>query len=112
MAADGPSEAVYGLKAKGIVEHGSAKLHTVRAQFSGCPESQRIAATREVLIAPSWGDCSLIEQPVGNELIEILIRVDRTVLRLHPMTVRRFPTLVQELKQSTATSLFLSLSIT
>jgi YidC/Oxa1 family membrane protein insertase len=94
------AEALYGVKVKELVEHGSAKLDTLLAQFSARSETPRIDTTREVLIAPSWGECSLIEQPVGDELIKILIRGGcRTVLRLHPMTVRRFPKLVPELKQ-------------
>ncbi len=39
----------------------------------------------EVLVAPSWGDCSLIERPVGTELVDILLEAGyETVLRLHP----------------------------
>jgi hypothetical protein len=92
------TEAVYGLKPKELVEHGSVKLDTVLGQFKERPVFSK-TTTREVLIAPSWGGCSLIEQPVGVALIDTLLRAGfRTVLRLHPMTVRRFPKLVPDLR--------------
>lgn len=94
------NEAVYGLKAKELVEHGSAKLDTMIAQFNDCAASATPDRIREVLVAPSWGQCSLIEHPVGCELIETVIGGGyRVVLRPHPMTVRRMPELVLKLKQ-------------
>ena len=93
------TESVYGLKAKELVEHGSAKLDTVLGQFKERLAVSKTDTTREVLVAPSWGECSLIEQPVGVALIDTLLRAGfRTVLRLHPMTVRRFPKLVPDLR--------------
>jgi len=51
-----------------------------------------------VLLAPSWGDCSFIEAPYGAELTSLLLAQGHSVvLRLHPMTVRRFPHLPREM---------------
>jgi YidC/Oxa1 family membrane protein insertase len=62
-------------------------------------DSSRSGPVR-VLVAPSWGDCSLIEAPVGLELLDVLRGAGyETVLRLHPMTVRRCPKLVAELER-------------
>ena len=95
------TEAVYGLPAKELVQHGSAKLDTVLAQFADAPATGASDGTREVLVAPTWGDSSLIERPVGRELIDALVAAGhRTVLRLHPMTVRRLPKVVSELRQT------------
>jgi hypothetical protein len=95
------TEALYDLAAKELVEHGSAKLDTVLAQFADAPASTMSDAAREVLVAPTWGDSSLIERPVGRELIAALLRAGhRTVLRLHPMTVRRLPKLIAELRHT------------
>jgi hypothetical protein len=50
------------------------------------------------VLAPSWGECSFIEASTGAELIETLLGAGhRCVLRLHPMTVRRFPDLAPDL---------------
>lgn len=92
-------ESIHGLPAKELVEHGSTKLDTVLAAFADAPVRTR-GSTPEVLVAPSWGESSLIERPVGRELIATLVRAGhRTVLRLHPMTVRRLPALVAELER-------------
>ncbi len=97
------SEEVYGLPPKRLIEHGSAKLDTVMAEVAGLRPTPRESGPIEVLIAPTWGESSLIEQPLGRELIAILLRAGmRTVLRLHPMTSRRLPELVAELKRSFA----------
>ena len=95
------TEALYGLPAKELVEHGSAKLDTVLAQFADATVSPGSNAPSAVLLAPTWGESSLIERPVGRELIDALVRTGhRTVLRLHPMTVRRLPQLVAELDRA------------
>ena len=97
------SEEVYGLPPKRLIEHGSAKLDTVMAEVAGLQPMPRESGPIEVLIAPTWGESSPIRQPLGRELIAILLRAGmRTVLRLHPMTSRRLPELVAELKRSFA----------
>ena len=90
------TEAVYGLPAKELVPHGYARLDAI---LRAAPEQPPAPATdggpgRNIVLAPSWGECSFIESPVGEELIDLLLGAGhRVVLRLHPMTVRRFPKL-------------------
>ena len=95
------SEARYGLPTKRIIEHGSTKLDTVLAAVERAsvePKPSEDLRPR-LLIAPSWGECSLIERPVGVMLIDALLGAGLpTVLRLHPMTVRRCPDLVSRLR--------------
>lgn len=95
------TESLYGLPAKELVEHGSAKLDTVLREFAGLSGSSPPTGAREILVAPTWGESSLIEQPPGRELLDVLLRSGhRTTLRLHPMTVRRLPKLIAELRQA------------
>ncbi|MEX1072791.1 MAG: CDP-glycerol glycerophosphotransferase family protein [Chloroflexota bacterium] len=93
------TEAAYGLPAKELVEHGSTKLDTVLAQFRDLPMVLR-GDKPEILVAPSWGEGSLIEQAIGQELLRTLVDAGyKTVLRLHPMTVRRLPKLISGLRE-------------
>jgi YidC/Oxa1 family membrane protein insertase len=104
------AEERYGLRAKNLVEHGSVKLDTVLAEVASRSAAGGQADPTQVLVAPSWGECSLIEQPVGLELLETLSDAGyRTVLRLHPMTVRRCPELVSKLASRCANDLLLNL---
>jgi hypothetical protein len=95
------TEEVYGLAAKALVPHGYARLDAILA--SAAPrrtDSAEAGRPRKLVLAPSWGDCSFIEAPVGAELIGRLLDAGHEVaLRLHPMTVRRFPKLSGELAQ-------------
>lgn len=51
-------------------------------------------ADRHVLVAPSWGPCSLLENPCGMALLRTLLNAGyRVTLRMHPMTVRQNPEL-------------------
>jgi YidC/Oxa1 family membrane protein insertase len=94
------TEAVYGLPAKELVQHGSVKLDSVLADFAGTEEVATNNPNPNVLVAPSWGDCSLIERPVGIRLLEALLSAGfPAVLRLHPMTVRRHPAMISGLKE-------------
>jgi YidC/Oxa1 family membrane protein insertase len=95
------TEAVYKLPAKRLIEHGSVRLDAVSAELA-----RRTVVTRAndqrpyVLVAPSWGDCSLLERPVGCELIDVLLRAGcRIAVRPHPMTVRRRPALLESLQR-------------
>jgi len=95
------TEEVYGLKPKKLVPHGYARLDAILA--SAAPRRADPASPgsgRKLVLAPSWGDCSFIEAPAGAELINRLLDAGHeVVLRLHPMTVRRFPKLAGELTQ-------------
>jgi hypothetical protein len=93
------TEALDGLPPKNLVEHGSVKLDTILSQVGDRGAVDRGQGPATVLVAPTWGDSSLIERPVGLELLDTLIRTGyRTVLRLHPMTVRRLPDLVATIR--------------
>ena len=93
------TEERYGLRPKELVEHGSVKLDTVLAEVGARAATAENRGTNQVLVAPSWGDCSLIERPVGTELVDVLLEAGyETVLRLHPMTPRRLPELVPTLR--------------
>ena len=93
------TEERYGLPPKELVEHGSVKLDTVLAEVDGTSAAVAETDTPQVLVAPSWGDCSLIERPGGYQVVDVLLSGGyRTVLRLHPMTVRRLPKLVADLR--------------
>ena len=95
------TEEVYGLSPKELVPHGYARLDAILA--SAAPRrvgSAEAGRPRKLVLAPSWGDCSFIEAPVGAELIGRLLDAGHEVaLRLHPMTVRRFAKLPGELAQ-------------
>lgn len=94
------TEERYGLPAKELVEHGSVKLDSILDEVARRSSGTRADDPRQVLVAPSWGDCSLIERPVGPELLDTLLDGGyRTTLRLHPMTVRRLPKLVTDLRR-------------
>jgi hypothetical protein len=97
------TERLYDLPEKELVEHGSVKLDTVLAEVAGHAELAPTPGPPQVLVAPSWGECSLIERPMGGELLDTLSYAGyRTVLRLHPMTVRRLPDLVSKLARRCA----------
>lgn len=94
------TEARYGLRAKELIEHGSVKIDTVIQQCVGFDSSVSSGATRVILVAPSWGECSIIERPVGTDVIDSLVAAGyEVVLRLHPMTVRRLPELVNSIQR-------------
>jgi len=95
------TEKVYNLKPKKLVEHGYARLDSILKEFKTRPKfTPSKERGKKILMAPSWGECSLIENDFGIELIEELLSAGHDLtLRLHPMTVRHHPALVSELQQ-------------
>jgi YidC/Oxa1 family membrane protein insertase len=95
------TEEVYGLKPKRLIEHGYARLDAIMAEAQARPPFQPSPGrAKRIVVAPSWGQCSMIEQPCGQELIQLLLDDGHQVtLRLHPMTVRHFPQLPGELQK-------------
>ena len=95
------AEERYGLPREGARRAREREArHRARRRLASLGAPTTRAGARQVLVAPSWGDCSLIERPVGIELARrARSRAGyRTVLRLHPMTVRRLPELVADLR--------------
>lgn len=98
------AEDVYGLPSKRLVEHGSVKLDSLLAEIERVPPNPQRDGPLEVLVAPTWGESSLIERPIGREVISTLLGAGfRTVLRLHPMTTRRMPELLRDLQRTFGT---------
>jgi YidC/Oxa1 family membrane protein insertase len=93
------TEEHYGLKPKELVEAGSVKLDTVMRQFADLTRRAEPNDPPEVLVAPTWGQGSMIEMPIGEQVLRTLVDAGfSTVLRLHPMTVRHHPELPARLQ--------------
>jgi len=88
------TEQVYGLKPKELLEHGYGRLDALIERARSLPFTPSTSTHKSVVVAPSWGTGSVIEQPYGRDLIRILLKGGhRVALRLHPMTVRHHPDL-------------------
>ena len=105
------TESAYELPAKELVEHGSAKLDGLLAEIGERGATQRqVDGAPTVLVAPTWGDSSFIEGPIGFEVVRALLAGGfRTTVRLHPMTSRRLPELRDGLRREFASSPLFSL---
>lgn len=102
------AEEVYGLPPKRLVEHGYGRLDTLiadlrakelLAEAAASPPERGVGAEgmTRVLLAPSWGESSMVRYGL-ERAIEILLAADFEVsLRLHPMTVRHHPRLAPDL---------------
>ena len=93
------TEEEYGLAPKELVEHGYGRLDLILATAAERPPFEPSAgASKRLLLAPSWGECSFIEAPYRADLVRVLLDAGHeVVLRLHPMTVRHHPKLADEL---------------
>jgi hypothetical protein len=91
------TEEVYGLRPKKLAAHGYARLDTlIEAAGTRTATAPRTTLQR-VLIAPSWGECSLVNHGL-ERLLRILLRAGfHVTLRLHPMTQRHMPQLTDQL---------------
>lgn len=96
------TEEVYGLPAKQLVEHGYGRLDTLIADLVSRQASKGAPTAGEgqrpnVLIAPSWGESSIVQHCL-HAVIDILLGAGFDVsLRIHPMTARHEPQLVDTL---------------
>ena len=98
------TEEVYGLPAKRLVEHGSTKLDAVMEEL-GTPVQNALAEAPRVLVAPTWGESSMLEQDVGRRCLDVLLSTGhQVILRPHPMTSRRMPSLIEGLRRTHASS--------
>jgi YidC/Oxa1 family membrane protein insertase len=97
------AERVYGLPEKRLVEHGSTKLDSLLAMFGDQPPPKQRAGVPRVLVAPTWGESSIIEQDIGHVAIEALLDSGAEVmLRPHPMTSRRLPQMLEAIARTHA----------
>jgi hypothetical protein len=92
-------EVLKNLKPRRLLEHGSVKLDTVVAQYSGskAPDANE---TPFILLAPSWGECSFAEDGalVRAMIQQVLAQGWICSLRFHPMTLRHHPKLIESLQ--------------
>lgn len=99
------TEKVYNLPPKRLMPHGYGRLDTL---LSDLHQTEQTAATApqspppppvRVLLAPTWGDCSLVQNGLEH-LIQILLDAGfQVTLRTHPMTKRHQPSLSSDLEQ-------------
>jgi YidC/Oxa1 family membrane protein insertase len=90
-------EVQQGLPEKKLVEQGYCKLDTLRAAGVNSGPTSEHGSQVSVLVAPTWGENSIL--PVcGEELIDVLLESGyRVVLRPHPETVRLSPQLFRQI---------------
>jgi YidC/Oxa1 family membrane protein insertase len=82
------------LPAKKLVEHGYARLEVLLAERAARP-ARGGDGTPTLLVAPTWGEHSLLNV-CGERIVEVLLAAGyRVILRPHYMTVSQSPDLVQ-----------------
>ena len=94
------TEEVYDLKTKRLHRHGYGRLDTLIRDMekAGNPASCPPDAPLRVLVAPTWGESSLVHHGLES-LVDILLSARfQVTLRFHPMTRRHFPRLARELE--------------
>ncbi len=78
---------------KQLLEHGYARLEELLAERASRPRNPR-GDPPTLLIAPTWGDVSLLNV-CGEKLVEILLDAGyRVIVRPHYMTARQSPELI------------------
>jgi len=92
-------EAVYGLPAKRLMPHGYGRLDTLLHDIEHIKEPfiRSPGAPIRVLLAPTWGDSSLVNHSLDSLLAILLKAGFHVTLRFHPMTRRHLPRLAEEL---------------
>ena len=88
-------EEIKQLAPKNLVKHGYARVEQLMQESDAHP--LRDTGERTVLIAPTWGEHSIINF-CGKELISVLLRANfKVILRPHYHTLKLTPKLVDEL---------------
>ncbi len=93
-------EKVYSLKPKNLAEGGYCRLDLLIEEVRSRREKPE-AATPEgptVLVAPTWGDSSMVGNCLEKVLDALTAARIRTILRFHPMTLRHYPDLPQQMR--------------
>lgn len=91
------TESVYGLKPKRLVPHGYGRLDTLLKDMAGRSPEVPAEGPLRVLVAPTWGESSLVDHGLEPLLRVLLDSGFEVTLRLHPMTHRHHPGLAREL---------------
>ena len=95
-------EKVYNLKPKTLVEGGYCRLDLLIDAVRNRREKQNSALVKHaeptVLVAPTWGDSSLVGTCLEKILDCLTGAKIRTILRLHPMTHRHYPDLPDKMR--------------
>jgi YidC/Oxa1 family membrane protein insertase len=88
-------EELAGLPQKNLVEHGYARVDQLMELATKQPERRQSGAARAViLLAPTWGENSILHV-CGEKLVKVLLGAGYTViLRPHYQTVRLTPEMV------------------
>ena len=96
------TESVYNLNPKNLVEHGYGLLDKLQKNKSVKKTTNNIKTKdgkKNILVAPSWGEKGLLET-VGSDLVRILLdNKYHVVVRPHPMTIRKWPHIIEKIKQ-------------
>jgi YidC/Oxa1 family membrane protein insertase len=96
------TESVYNLNPKNLVEHGYGLLDKLQKNKSVKKTTNNIKTKdgkKNILVAPSWGENGLLET-VGSDLVRILLdNKYHVIVRPHPMTIRKWPHIIEKIKQ-------------
>ena len=96
-------EAKFNTPRKTVVEHGYARIEELKLAVShrvADVQKQSKEASPVALIAPSWGEHSLIEAGLAPSIIEELSAAGyNIILRPHPQTTRLHPNLLADIKR-------------
>jgi hypothetical protein len=91
------TEREYGLPPKRLIEHGYGRLDTIISDLGRRRPQDRAANAPTVVVAPSWGDSSMVKHCLHPVLDVLTIAGFDISLRLHPMTRRYHPELADTL---------------
>ena len=95
------TEELYGLEPKILIEAGYGRLDSILAFEASLPShpTDSHSGTKRVLVAPSWGENSLLEN-YGPELVEVLLGTGHHItVRPHVMEIRHRRRLLGRLQQ-------------
>ena len=95
------TEELYGLKPKILIEAGYGRLDSILGFEASLPShfTDSHSGTKRVLVAPSWGGNSLLENH-GPELVEVLLGTGHHItVRPHVMMIRHRRKLLGRLQQ-------------
>ena len=96
------TERIYGLKPKNLFEHGYGLLDTLMKNYSS--SLGKNYNEKQVLIAPSWGKNSLLENH-GHKIVKILLDNGYYVIvRPHPVTIKKQSKIINSLKEDFKTN--------